>query len=247
MSGPLKIGAEPRKVAALAGLLVLAAGIYFWNSRDGKGPAASVKAAGPLRASSKQALLNPQGGEAEVDTAAKTDSPAAASAMARDFRPTMKRKPDEAANPEQFDPTLRTDLLEKLASVRIEQVQRSLFDLSNLAAPARPQLPAPKIVVQAAVRRMIGPELPPPPPAPPVKPPPPPITLKFYGRALPLKGGVKRVFCLINDEVKIPAEGDVLQRRYKIRRIMPTTVLVEDLQSDNQQTLPIEEPAPVSQ
>jgi hypothetical protein len=39
----------------------------------------------------------------------------------------------------------------------------------------------------------------------------------------------------------------VLQRRYKIRRITPTSVLVEDLQSDNQQTLPIEEPAPGSQ
>jgi hypothetical protein len=247
MSGPLKIGAEPRKVAALAGLLILAAGIYFWNAHDSNGPTSSVKTAAPPRTALKRALQNPPGAETQGD-AATTASPAAAAEAARDFRPTMKRKSDEAANPEQFDPTLRTDLIEKLASVRIEQVaQRSLFDLSNLAAPAHPQLPAPKIVVQTAVRRMIGPELPPPPPAPPVKPPPPPITLKFYGRALPLKGGVKRVFCLINDEVKIPAEGDVLQRRYKIRRIMPTSVLVEDLQSDNQQTLPIEEPAPGSQ
>ncbi|MGD0580008.1 MAG: hypothetical protein ABSC08_13885, partial [Bryobacteraceae bacterium] len=71
MSGGLKIGAEPRKVAALAGLLVLAAAIYFWNSRDSNGPAASVKAAGPPRASLKQALQTPQGAEAEVDAAAK--------------------------------------------------------------------------------------------------------------------------------------------------------------------------------
>jgi len=245
MSGLLKIGAEPRKVAVLAALLVLAVGIYYWNTRDSNPAAASAKAAGPPRASLKQALQNPQGAEAEVDTAAKTAAPAAASAIARDFRPTMKRKSDEAANPELFDPTLRTDLLDKLASVRIEQVQRSLFDFSTAAAPAHAKLPDPRIDVQA--QHMIGPELPPPPPAPPVKPPPPPITLKFYGRALPLKGGVKRVFCLINDEVKIPAEGDVLQRRYKIRRIQPTSVLVEDLQSSNQQTLPIEEPAPGSQ
>lgn len=244
MSGPLKIGAEPRKVAALAGLLVLAVGIYFWNSRDSNGPTASGKAAAPPRAALKRALQNPQGAEPEAEAAAKTASPTAAEA-ARDFRPTMKRKSDEAANPEQFDPTLRTDLLDKLASVRIEAVQRSLFDFSNSAAPAHAKLPDPRIEVQA--QHMIGPELPPPPPAPPVKPPPPPITLKFYGRALPLKGGVKRVFCLINDEVKIPAEGDVLQRRYKIRRIMPTSVLVEDLQSANQQTLPIEEPVPGSQ
>jgi hypothetical protein len=245
MSGPLKIGAEPRKVAALAGLLVLAAGIYFWNSRDSNGPTASVKTAAPSKAAFKRALQNPQGTEAEAGAMAKTASPTAAAEAARDFRPTMKRKSDDAVNPEQFDPTLRTDLLEKLASVRIEQVQRSLFDFSTVAGPAHAKLPDPRIEVQA--QHMIGPELPPPPPAPPVKPPPPPITLKFYGRALPLKGGVKRVFCLINDEVKIPAEGDVLQRRYKIRRINPTSVLVEDLQSSNQQTLPIEEPTPGSQ
>lgn len=247
MSGGLKIGAEPRKVAALAGLLVLAAAIYFWNSRDSNGPAASVKAAGPPRASLKQALQTPQGAETEADAAAKTASPAAATAVARDFRPTMKRKADDVANPEQFDPTLRTDLLDKLASVRIEQAQRSLFDFSAAPAPARPQAPDPRIVVQKEEPRMIGPEPPPPLPPPVVKPPPPPIALKFYGRALPLKGGVKRVFCLINDEVKIPAEGDVLQRRYKIQRIMPTSVLVEDLQYNNQQKLPIEEPAPGSQ
>jgi len=56
-------------------------------------------------------------------------------------------------------------------------------------------------------------------------------------------GGVRRVFCLLNDEVNIPAEGDVLQRRYKIQRITATTVVVEDLSFNNQQTLPIEEPS----
>jgi hypothetical protein len=78
-----------------------------------------------------------------------------------------------------------------------------------------------------------------------VKPPPPPITLKFFGRSLPVHGGVKRVFCLANgDEVLSPAEGEVILKRYKIQRITATTVLVEDLDYKNQQTLPIEEPAP---
>ena len=94
---------------------------------------------------------------------------------------------------------------------------------------------------------MVGPEPFPPLPAPPVKAPPPPIDLKFYGRALPLQGGVKRVFCMVNDEVKIPAEGDVLLKRYKIEQILPNSVLVEDLQYQNQQKLPIEQPAPGSQ
>jgi hypothetical protein len=247
MNMPLKIGAEPRKMVILVVLLLAAGGIYYWNSRDSKAAEATVKPAGPPRASLKQALQSPQSAEVEADSAAKITSPAAGETAAREFRPSLKRKSGVEVNPEQFDPTLRTDLLDKLAAVRIEHVERSLFDFSTASSPARPQLPAPKIVVQKPAPRMIGPEPAPPPPAPPVKPPPPPITLKFYGRALPLKGGVKRVFCLVNDEVKIPAEGDILQKRYKIRNIMPTSVVVEDLQYKHEQKLPIEEPAPGSQ
>ena len=242
MNGRIKIGAEPRKAAILAALLLAAAGIYFYNSR-GEGTGTTSKAAAPLRPALKQALQNRQLAEADAEPTGKSATPAQPGNVAREFRPTMKRKQDEAANPEQFDPTLRTDLLDKLASVKIERVQRSLFDF----APAPLKAPDPRMVVQKEEPRMIGPEPPPPPPAPPVKPPPPPITLKFYGRALPLKDGVKRVFCLINDEVKIPAEGDVLQRRYRIKSITPTSVTVEDLQYSNQQKLAIEEPAQGSQ
>ena len=245
MNGRIKLGAEPRKVAMLAGLLVLAGVIYIWNSRDSNSGATSPRAAGPARPALKQALQNSQNAEADVDAPAKSASPNATKDNLREFRPTMKHKPDEAVNPEQFDPTLRTDLLDKLASEKGEKVQRSLFDFAP--DPSKLQAPDPRLVVQKEEPKMIGPEPPPPPPPPPVKPPPPPITLKFYGRALPLKGGVKRVFCLVNDEVKIPAEGDVIQRRYKIKSITPTSVLVEDLQFNNQQKLPIEEPAPGSQ
>jgi len=244
MNGRIKMGAEPRKVAILAALLVAAAGIYFYNSRGGQETATTPKAAVPARPALKQALQSPQLAEPDAEPAGKGVAAAQPSNVAREFRPTMKHKQDEAANPEQFDPTLRTDLLDKLASVKIERVERNLFDFAP--APTQIKAPDPRMVVKEEPK-MIGPEPPPPPPAPPVKPPPPPITLKFYGRALPLKDGVKRVFCLINDEVKIPAEGDVLQRRYRIKSITPTSVTVEDLQYSNQQKLAIEEPAQGSQ
>ncbi len=248
MSNGLKIGAEPRKVALLVLLLAAAGGVYYWNSRDSNAPQTAAKTATAPKTSVKQALENPQRADSEVDAPAKTA--AGADTTAREFRPSLKRKSGAAENPEQFDPTLRTDLLDKLAAVRIQRVERSLFDFSTSAAvatPAHAQLPAPTIVVQKQARRMIGPEPFPPLPAPPVKPPPPPIDLKFYGRALPLQGGVKRVFCMVNDEVKIPAEGDVLLKRYKIEQILPNSVLVVDLQYQNQQKLPIEQPAPGSQ
>jgi hypothetical protein len=242
MSGPLKLGAEPKKVMFLGGLLLVAAGIYFFGPSGGDAPKGLNKGAAPPSPSAKK-LIQASQAPAEVEPATTTGGPAAAGkAAARDFKPSMKHRPGETADPEKADPTLRTDLLAKLSAVRLERVERSLFDFSTAAATPTVKLPEPKIVVLKPVKRMIGPQPPPPPPAPQVKPPPPPIPLKFYGRALPLRGGTKRVFCLLNDEVNIPAEGDVIQRRYKIHRITATTVVVEDLSFNNQQTLPIEEP-----
>lgn len=89
---------------------------------------------------------------------------------------------------------------------------------------------------------MHGPQPEPPPPPPPVKPPPPPITLKFYGAAIPLRGGAKRVFCIQGDEILTPSEGDTIQRRYRIVKINPASVLVEDVEFKHQQLIPIDEP-----
>lgn len=245
MSARLKFGAEPKKVMALCGLLLVAAGIYFFGPSAGDAPKGSTKPASPPAPSAKKTLQAAQQ-PAEVEPIPTKGGPATAGkAASRDFKPSMKRRPGETADPEKADPTLRIDLLVKLARVRMDRVERSLFDFSTAAAPTV-KLPEPKIVVAKRVKRMIGPVPPPPPPLPPtpqVKPPPPPIPLKFYGRALPLRGGIRRVFCMLNEEVAIPAEGEVIQHRYKIHRITATTVLVEDLNFNNKQTLPIEEPA----
>jgi hypothetical protein len=239
----LKLGAEPKKVMALGGLLVLAAGIYFFGPSGGEAPKGSSKSAAPPAA--KQILQASQQ-PAEVESVAPKGGPAAAGkAASRDFKPSMKRRPGETTDPEKADPTLRTDLLVKLSKVHMDRAERSLFDFSTAAAAPAAKLPEPKIDIKH-VKRPIGPEPPPPPPAPPapqVKPPPPPIPLKFFGRALPLPNGTRRVFCMLNDEVNVSAEGDVIQRRYKIHHITATNVVVEDLNFSNQQTLPIEEPA----
>lgn len=244
MSGPLKLGAEPKKVMILGGLLLVAAGIYFFGPSGSDAPAGASRPAAAPAPSVKKILQAPEP-PAEGESATTKGGPAAAGkAATRDFRPSMKRRPGQATDPEKIDPTLRTDLLAKLAGVRMERVERSLFDFSSAAAAPTVKLPEPKIVIKP-VKRMIGPALPPPPPVQPgpqVKPPPPPIPLKFFGRSLPLRGGVRRVFCMLNDEVQIPAEGDVIQKRYKIQHITATTVVVEDLSFNNKQTLPIEEP-----
>lgn len=234
----MKLSGEPKwKSGLLAVLLLLAAYLFYTNvfsatgvpeeaSRPVKAPAAVVE---PVVAAERP------GPQVRRDLGPSKAGP-------REFRPTLKPKKGEEANLAEVDPTLRTDLLAKLAGVRVERADRSLFDFGAGWDPNRPKLPEPKIVVKAKpAPKMIGPELPPPPPPPVVKPPPPPIPLKFYGAALPLRGGVKRVFCLQGKEVLAPGEGDVVEKRYKIIRITPSSVLVEDLEHKHQQTLPIEE------
>lgn len=237
----MKLGAEPKKVMFLGALLLLAAYLFYTNVLSTPGEEASAprpaaapaKAAAPVKAAKQS--------EAEALTAPPKEMAAGKSAP-REFRPSLKPKKGEDRG--SLDPTLRLDLLEKLAAVKVERIERSLFDFGPVEAP-KPKLPEPKIEVKKqTVARMIGPELPPPPPPPPVKPPPPPINLKFYGNALPARGGAKRVFCMQGEDILVPAEGEVILKRYKIVKINVNTVLVEDLDYKNQQTIAIEQPPP---
>ncbi len=241
----MKLGADPKKTVVLGALLLLAAYLFYTNvfsepdippgARDArpvaKGPSILKKA---LPAADDEALTTPK------------QQGLNPKATPKEFRPSLKPKKGEERAAADIDPTLRLDLLAKLAAVKIERVDRSLFDFGSVE-PVRPKQPEPTIAVKkTVVKRRIGPE-PPPPPAPPpppiVKPPPPPIPLKFYGSAVPVKGGTKRVFCMQGDDILVPSEGEVVQRRYKIIRINPTSVVVEDLDYKHQQTIPIEEAA----
>lgn len=233
----LKLRAEPKwKTALLGALLLLAAYLFYTNVISTAAPESSkpnAKAAAPVAA--PKVSPEREGPKTQRELGPSKAGP-------REFRPSLKPKKGEEGNTAEIDPTLRTDLLAKLAAVRIERADRSLFDFGAGSDPNKPRLPEPKIVPKPKpAPRMIGPELPPPPPPPVVKPPPPPIPLKFYGAALPLKGGVRRVFCMQGEDVLTPAEGEVVQNRYKIIRITPTNVVVEDLDHKNEQTLPIEQ------
>lgn len=234
----LKLNSEPKwKQGALVGLLLLAAYLFYSNIVSTGTPEQSSKPVAKATAPVAEPKVSP---EREGPKARRELGPSKAGP--REFRPSLKPKKGEEGSSTDIDPTLRTDLLAKLAAVRIERADRSLFDFGGGSDPSRPKLPEPKIVVKAKpVPKMIGPELPPPPPPPVVKPPPPPIPLKFYGAALPLKGGLRRVFCMQGEDVLTPGEGEVVQKRYKIIRITPTNVVVEDLEYKNEQTLPIEQ------
>jgi hypothetical protein len=242
----MELGAEPKKIAILAGLLLVAAYLFYSNvfsdPEAGPGPAASARPVARPAAETDVVQQARQAQDSLIATGPRVPSRPRAPGGRSEFKPTLK--PKEGADPMAIDPSLRTDLLDKLANATVSGSQRSLFEFG--AAP-RPEdvvkkQPEPKIVVK---RKMIGPEPPPPPPPPappPVKPPPPPINLKFYGSMAPARSGAKRVFCIDGEEILVPAEGEVIKKRYRIVRINATSVVVEDIDYKNQQTLKIEEP-----
>jgi hypothetical protein len=129
---------------------------------------------------------------------------------------------DRKMAPQSIDPTLRTDWLKVSEDRKYDGVGRNIF---------LTQIEIPKPIYHA--------KLPPPPPPPPSgPPPPPPINLKFYGFASK-PGEPKRVFLSQGEDVFIAGEGDIVDRRYKVLRITPTQVEIEDVLNNNRQNIPL--------
>ncbi|MCC7156026.1 MAG: hypothetical protein IT161_15730 [Bryobacterales bacterium] len=241
----MPVGAEPKKVVILTVLLASAGYLFYTNvlSTGAPGGGSPANSTAPASGSLSAALRN------TVQPPAEPPRPGIAqSSRGRqnrgEFKPSLRpRRPEERLDPTTVDPTLRLDLLTKLENVKIERVERSLFDFGAV----QPKTPEPKIEVKEPVKKakkMVGPE-PPPPPAPPPPPPPkpvaPPVPLKFYGYQIAKTGGARRTFCLDGENILTPLEGETIKGRYKIIRIGLANVVVEDLQFKQQQTLQIEE------
>jgi hypothetical protein len=119
-----------------------------------------------------------------------------------------------------LDPSLRFDLLKSSEDVTYKGSGRDIFhstpEVADIPKPMTPDVQ---------------------PQGPPPKPPPPPIDLKFYGLAGP-RNGSKRIFLLKGEDIFLAKEGDIVDRRYRIVHIGPTSVEVEDVLTNNTQTLP---------
>jgi hypothetical protein len=168
-----------------------------------------------------------------VDSGASASAPPSfdqptATAAAQPLRTTTRRvAPGKRASATlNLDPRLRLDLLKSSEDVTYAGTGRNIF-LSYEEAPI------PKPVVDA--RKDVPNNLPPTPPPPP---PPPPINLKFFGFASK-PGQPKRVFLAKGQDVFIAGEGDIVDRRYKVLRIGPTSIELQDVLNNNRQSIPI--------
>lgn len=227
---PSKVGADPKKIAILVGLVAVAGFVYFYNSNSGGGSSSSPIPVGGRAALPASSSAGPRSGERSAYRTVQSDA-----GGSREFRPSLKPR---NLDPASIDPTLRLDLLAKLKTVDAEAGTRSLFEISA-APPAEINVKEPAKIEIA--RRFYGP-VQPKPVEPPPEPKAPPIPLKFYGFVNKTKVGDKRAFFLDGDDIVIAAEGELIKKRYKIVRIGVNSAVVEDtnFKSNNEQTLPLE-------
>lgn len=127
---------------------------------------------------------------------------------------------------ENLDPTLHPEWMAAAESLQYEGKGRNIFSMSSapvaIEAPKGPIRPSASPVVVAQ-----GP------------PPPPPIDLKFFGFESPSGSGTRKAFLLHGDDVFIASVGDVVDHRYKVMQIAPTSIQILDIPYDNTQSLPL--------
>ena len=121
-----------------------------------------------------------------------------------------------------LDPTLRTDLLRSSEGIKYEAKGRNIFTTTvEIPQPTHevmktsPQ-PAPQPVVQG----------------------PPPINMRFIGFANK-PGQRKQIFLMQNEDVFVATEGDIVNRRYKVVKINPNSVEIENVLNNNHQSIPL--------
>jgi hypothetical protein len=128
-----------------------------------------------------------------------------------------------------IDPALHLDKLALTEEVEYEGAGRNLFS-SESAPPVieRPLANGRNNQVAAAVNTA---------PAAPPKPQAPPIDLKYFGYTQNKDKSVQAFF-VHGEDVFVARSGEIVDHRYKVGNIMPTSVQVTDLGYNNTQSLP---------
>ena len=128
-------------------------------------------------------------------------------------------KPGKKPRAESLDPTLRLDLLAASERTLYEGNGRNIFmsqpEEVVIPKPITPGSPDGEHPQDTAYK------LPPPPQAP-------PIPLKFYGFASS-PGEPKKIFLKLGEDVFVAGEGEIVDRRYKVIRISPNSVEIQDV------------------
>jgi hypothetical protein len=156
-----------------------------------------------------------------------TAAPATAQATATAAKPGTRRTSSGKLVPvvePRLDPTLDLNLLSQSEEIKYAGNGRNIFVAGSVPIETPKRNGSDQH--DASLRQ-----------PPPIQPPP-PITLKFFGFAN-RPGETKKVFLSQGEDVFIAAEGDIVDRRYRVLHISPTAVDVEDVINNNRQSLPL--------
>jgi hypothetical protein len=121
---------------------------------------------------------------------------------------------------ENLDPTLRLDLLASSEQTKYEGSGRNIFVSQReveIPVPVASGSPDAKKAAEEAAQYHI-----------PNIPPPTPIPLKFFGFASK-PGEPKKIFLQQGEDIFVAGEGEIVNRRYKVLRISPTSVEMQDV------------------
>jgi hypothetical protein len=245
----MKLGAEDKKkVYALVVLGVVAVIAFYTQVIDnGSSPTPSTPKPAPTADVSSTSATMPTSTPtpSPADPAPRASKKLVTGGRGEDFRPALhSKRPEDRIDPLTVDPTLRTDLLAKVQDIKPEGGLRNLFQFGSAAPKEQPKGPEPIIKPVAKVFDYPRPKPPdsPPPTAPP-PPPEPPIDLKYYGVATKTVDGKKTALFLDGENTLLAPEGSIVKKKYKVVRIGPSSVVMENTENKKQQTLQISEDA----
>lgn len=207
----LKIGTEDKKKVAIAGALGVVVLIMLgWTVWQNFGGGATPAPSAPAPVAT---------------TPAPATTPVQSRTRTRSVIVGGQEATKVSAPLAKLDPTLHPELMAAAESLEYSGKGRNIFSMFSAApvieqpkGPVRPSTPGPAVAV--------GP------------PPPPPIELKFFGFEAN-KGGSRKAFLLHGEDVFIASEGDVVDHRYKVVKIAPFSMQIEDIPYHNTQTLPL--------
>jgi hypothetical protein len=165
------------------------------------------------------------GSPSSAASAALPAPAAAAPAPARKTAARSRTSNKKVAPVRSLDPSLRYDWLKVSEDTKYSGTGRNIFR-------AQADIPVPIARANTDKPKETGP------PQPVLPPPPPPINLKFFGFASK-PGELKKVFLKQDEDVFIAHEGDIVDRRYKLVRISPMAVEIEDVLNNNRQSIPL--------
>jgi len=233
---PETVGAEPRKLAILGGLLAVAGFTYWYSSSSDAGPEVAPSTAAASKAAASKVVAQRESVARQLTANANARASRRGEPVMQDFRPTLKLPEDTDVS--RIDPSLKLELLAKLNNLSLEGGGRSVFAFGAAPAPkaAPPRGQPAKPIPAVGPTTPPPPVAPPPPPSAPVKPPPPPIPLRFYGYST---GTPRRAFFIEGEDIYVAGENETVHGRYRIIKIDANSALVEDTASKSQQTLPL--------